>query len=71
MRNLPPFECRVAIEELAFQLFDTLPVAYRNWTCLYDPDMPWKKVDFSRETPPHPFYYASVAGLDGLVKRFL
>ena len=51
-----PSEYRPAIEELAFQLLHSSAVVYRNWICLYDHDMPWKGVDFSRRDFPDPIY---------------
>ena len=66
-----PSEYRPAIEKLALRLLDSSAVVYRNWLCLYDHDMPWKGVDFGRRDFPTPIYYASVAGLQGLIENIL
>ena len=66
-----PSEYRSAIEKLAFQLLDSSAVVYRNWICLYDHDRPWEGVDFGRRNFPSPLYYASTAGLQGLIESIL
>jgi ankyrin repeat protein len=63
------------IEELALRVLSPSKQIYRNWSCLYDPDKPWRGVNLDnindRTIIPSPLYYASGAGLEGIVGRLL
>jgi ankyrin repeat protein len=73
--HLSAAESLPEIEELALRVLSSCKEIYRNWCRLYDPDKPWRGVDFNNSSNsdilPSPLYYASGAGLEGIVRRLL